>query len=442
MLDSSIGETGPVQPACGDGALDPGEECDDGNLEPGDTCSMECASTRVISMALGVAHMCVAFDSGSVRCWGRAALGTLGNGALQDLGDDPGELPVPDIDIGGRAIQVVAGRNHYCVLLDSEKVRCWGSNDTGQLGYGDNEHRGDDPGEMPTDEVVIGSNVLQIVAGDNHTCARVQEGGVRCWGGGYSGQLGYGSMNPVGTLPGDMPPVNVPGIDDVIDLAAGGGHTCVLREGGQVQCWGSNNKGQLGLGHTGNLGDGPGEVPPPDTNIGGLATHLSSELYHTCARIEGGDVRCWGENHYGQLGYGNFEYLGDDPGEMPPADILLGGPVQQVVAGNKHSCALLLTGKVKCWGWFTSGELGYGTDLPYGSQPGDMPPPDLDLGGDAMLLATSESQWEIDGGFTCALLVDGTMRCWGLNKHGQLGYGHTSIIGDGETPATAGPVPF
>lgn len=425
---------------CGDGVLDPGEDCDDDNLAAGDMCSRTCTSTVVVGISLGGAHSCVVFEAGTVRCWGTGAGGVLGNESTSGFGGKSDPLPAPDVAVGGEAAQIVAGQVHTCALLKAGSVRCWGLNLDGSLGYEDDQNRGDQPGEMPTADLVLGMDATRISAGARHTCVRAAGGAVRCWGGNSYGQLGSGSVYDVGASPGDMPPGDVVGVASVTELAAGNTHTCALLAGGAVKCWGSNTYGSLGFVAPGYVGDEPGEMPPPNTDVGGQVIRLSAGPGHTCAILQGGSVRCWGRNDAGQLGYGHTNDLGGAPGDMPPEALDLGGPAKQIATGAAFSCALLETGQVKCWGSGDRGQLGYGSTVSYGHAPGTMPPPAVELGGDATLLASSQGNGSL--GFSCALLTDGTMRCWGINGVGNLGYGHSEDIGDDETPASAGPVPF
>jgi alpha-tubulin suppressor-like RCC1 family protein len=98
-------------------------------------------------------HTCALLDDGSVKCWGSNDGGRLGLGDLASRGDNPGEmgdaLPAVNLGTGRTALALAVGQGHTCALLDDTVgVKCWGSNDAGQLGLGDTTRRGDDPGEM------------------------------------------------------------------------------------------------------------------------------------------------------------------------------------------------------------------------------------------------------------------------------------------------------
>jgi len=148
---------------------------------------------------------------------------------------------------------------------------------------------------------------------------------------------------------------------------------------------------------------------------------------HTCALLTTGAVRCWGLNDYGQLGYGNTNKIGDDETPASAGDVDVGGPVQQIVAGYEQTCALLTNGAVRCWG----AGYHYGNTNSIGDDETPASAGDVDVGGSVQQIAAGH-------GHTCVLLTNGAVRCWGWG--GQLGYGNTNTIGDDETPASAGDV--
>lgn len=426
---------------CGDGILNvsAGEACDDGNLLLGDLCSQSCTELRLYGTA--AAHTCVVYADKKVHCWGFNATGGLGYGDKNSRGDNPGELPTPPVYVGADAIQVDAGGRqfqaaHTCAVIAGGAVRCWGANHYGQLGYNSLVNLGDMPGELPTADVAVGAAVLQVGAGAEHTCALVAGGEVRCWGFGLYGALGNGGMNNVLKPTGQ----DVAGIAGATQVVAGGDHTCVLMGDGTVRCWGHNQFGQLGLGHILTIGDEPNEMPPPKTPLDAAdkpVIQLAAGYRHTCALLVDGEVRCWGSNESVQTGIitlNDYDSLiGDAPGDMPPPDVVLGGPAVQVVAGREHSCALMKTRRVKCWG--AAPAVGQGS-FEWIDEADEFPPPDVNLGGD---VASIHSHL---GGFTCAQLVNGDTRCWGANGFGQLGLGNNQDVGDNEVPAWTSTVPL
>ena len=381
-------------------------------------------------LALGAFHTCALFDAGRLRCWGSA--GYIGSGNLLAIGDDEPAATAPDVDIGGRVVQISASWYHTCALLGTGNLRCFGSGRSGELGYGNTNNIGDDEAPAAAGDVNIGP-VLQVSAGSYHTCAVLAGGGVRCWGRNDQFQLGVGSSETIGDdeLPASVPPVEVGGV--ATQVAAGFAHTCVLLATGKVRCWGEGSGGRLGYGNTRTIGDDESPASAGDVDIGGTVVQLQAGLLHTCALLDTGKVRCWGQPNDGRLGYGNLEAIGDDETPASAGDVDVGGPVKQIAVGDYATCALLVGGKIRCWGSGQLGELGHANTDTIGDDETPATAGDVDVGG----LAT-----HVDVGFlhACAILDTGKVRCWGRGATGALGYGNTHDIGDNETPASAGDV--
>jgi alpha-tubulin suppressor-like RCC1 family protein len=277
-------------------------------------------------------------------------------------------------------------------------------------------------------------HVMSLSLGFHHTCSLLSDGSVRCWGHGDYGQLGSGNETHIGD---DELPSSVGGIDigaKVIQLSVGGYHSCALLEGGTVRCWGASLSGQLGYASTAEVGDDETPASAGDVYVGGTVTSIAAGPYHTCAVLEGGKARCWGYGDVGELGYGNPETVGDDETPASVGDVDVGGPVKSLALGMFHTCALLETGKVRCWGQGVSGQLGYGNKNNVGDNEAPASAGDVDVGGTVTAIAAG--YWH-----TCALLEGGAVRCWGEAMYGELGYGNGTAIGDNEKPASAGDVP-
>jgi len=339
-----------------------------------------------------------------------------------------------------RVVALAAGNVHTCALLVDGRVKCWGGNDRGQLGLGDTEPRGDEPGEMGDvlPDVDLGSQAIaaRLYAGGAFNCAQLLDGTVVCWGDNGYGQLGTASVENVGDDPQEMGNRLVPldlGDQVVTSLSTGAGHACAAFEDGSVRCWGNNGSGQLGLEDTETRGDSPGEMgsslPALDLGSQGLfATPWAGTRDATCAQLVNGTVRCWGAGADGLPGRGNRENYGDEPGEM--GDVLpsvpLGTsalPIELYV--RDHACALFSGGQIRCWGRNDSGQLGLGDSEARGDDPEEMGPnlPALDLG------APSQHLFGTAGG-GCAQLLTGQVKCWGRNARGGLGLGDTDHRGD------------
>lgn len=350
------------------------------------------ADARVAEVALGERHTCARLTTGKVKCWGSGGDGQLGLDSQTKRGAAPGEMgdSLPEVNLGtGRtAVQIVAGASHTCARLDNAQLKCWGRNSTGQLGLGDTQFRGEQPGQMaalPAVDLGTGRTAAEIGAGGSHTCARLDNGAVKCWGANASGELGNGNGNgSVGFKAGQMGDALVPvalGTNrTAAALSVGFAHGCAKLDNGQLKCWGANSTGQLGLGDqqsrgliTAQLGD---NLPAVDLGAGRTVVAVSSGQEFNCARLDDMSVKCWGNSFYGQLGYGNTQKLGDGAGEMGnnllALDFGAGRTAKVLGVGGEHVCALLDNGKVKCWGSNISAQLGNGTRNHVGDAPNEM----------------------------------------------------------------------
>ncbi len=356
-----------------------------------------------------------------------------------------------------RALSVAAGWYHTCAILGqpgdaSGRLKCWGANDHGELGQDDRRFQ---DSSVPVDVAGLASGVTQVAAGAFHTCA-IQNGEPYCWGLNAQGQVGAGFTAPAYDYP--QPVTNVP-TGGFTQLAPGGGHTCARSSGGEVWCWGANDRGQLGLGQTdNNFNNKPLHVP----SLSGIAS-VATGRYHSCALTGGGGVSCWGADDYGQVGdgvAGPFPITHSVPtptaigslagalaiaagsqfslavtpgtpdpqlwgfgtnasgelGSTHPPDAVstptLASAVSvkpnAVAAGRAHTCALDVGGGLRCFGDNTRFQLGATSGTVVDVSFGDASPPE-----------------QVTAGFdhTCAVLQDGTLWCWGSNDRGQAGIG-------------------
>ncbi|NMO13637.1 hypothetical protein HPC49_31185 [Pyxidicoccus fallax] len=405
------------------------------------------SSKRPARLAAGHSQSCAIFMGGDLLCWGENSHGQLGTGDTRYRGQTPDTLLGPPVELGTerRPIQVAVGAGYTCALLEHGAVKCWGVNTSGQLGTGDTcgrAHAEDLGTEIPGVDLGSGRTARFIVAGSQHTCALLDTGAVKCWGGNPSGQLGLGDMRARGGTPGDLgehlPSVSLGTGRTAVLLAAGHEHTCAVLDTGAVKCWGANDYGQLGLGALGNRGDEPGELgdalPAVDLGKGRTAVALAAGNRHTCAVLDTGAVKCWGDHRSGQLGAATVEGTRDRgrrPGElgehMPAVALGKGRTAVALAAGTWHTCALLDRGTVKCWGQNGYGQLGLGDKDTRGDEPGELGDalPEVDLGRKRTAVALAAGAWH-----TCALLDNATVKCWGANGSGQLGVGDTKARGD------------
>lgn len=420
---------------CGDGFVHVGSElCDDGNAVDSDGCNTDCSTSQVVQVVAGHDHTCVLRDSGRVRCWGSAFFGQLGYGNPNDIGDDEIPAKAGDVPTGGTVVQIAAGGFHTCALLSTGKVRCWGRGYEGQLGYGNRSNIGDDETPARVGDVPIGGTAVQITAGESHTCARLDTGKVRCWGYGFYGQLGYGKTNNIGDDETPAKVGDVPVGDTVVKIEAGGNHTCAQLKTHKLRCWGWGGDGSLGYGNSRSVGDDETPASAGDVPVGGAIMQITAGTAHTCALLDTGNVRCWGLGDNGRLGYGNTNPIGDDETPDSAGDIPVGGAVAQIAAGNNHTCVLLTTGDIRCWGLGDDGRLGYGNINPIGDDETPATAGNVSIGETAVQITAGAKH-------SCALLKSGNIRCWGYGGSGRLGYGNRNSIGDDETPADISNIP-
>ena len=342
----------------------------------------------------GSPHTCALRSSGAARCWGQNDYGQLGNDATASS-----SIPV-DVSGLNNAVAISAGDSHSCAVVGDGTARCWGNNVYGQLGNGQfsNPNFVDPLFEKTPVQVTGLDGAVEISCGAYSTCALLKDGTARCWGSNSSGQLGYHA--PLTHWP---TPLDVSGLKHAIAISVGGRHACALLNDGRVLCWGANPYGQLGNGTTTNS-----PVPVAVAGLKGVLA-ISAGASHTCAALRTGAVRCWGQNSYGQLGNGTTT---NSP--VPIAVTGLTGAVAvSVSAGEVHTCAVLSTSTVRCWGANNHGQLGSGIKITGSKVPVSV----AFLGGTHRVTAGSVH--------SCALLNDGTGRCWGWNVEGQLGNGTT-----------------
>jgi uncharacterized repeat protein (TIGR02543 family) len=340
----------------------------------------------VAAIAAGYSHMCALTSGGGVKCWGDNDFGQLGDGTISVR-----LAPVYVTGLISGVTAIAAGGDHTCALTTSGGVKCWGQNNYGQVGDGTTNDR-----HTPVFVTGLGNGVAAIVAETSHTCALTNGGGIKCWGNNDVGQVGDG------TTTNRYTPMNVTGlVSGVTGITAGWSHTCALMTGGGVKCWGSNAGGQLGNGIANTY------TPSDVTGLGGM-TAIAAGLYHMCALATGGSVKCWGYNAYGALGDGTTTK------RYSPSDVTgLDGGVMAIAGGGYHACALTNGGGVKCWGYNAAGQLGDGTNT------SRYAPVDVTgLGSGVTLVAVG---WRR----TCALTISGGMKCWGSNAVGGLGDGTT-----------------
>jgi alpha-tubulin suppressor-like RCC1 family protein len=315
------------------------------------------ATVAATAIAAGQSDTCAMTSTGGVKCWGYNGDDQLGDGQTRDS-----YTPVSVFGLTSLVTTIAEGQRNACAILRGGAVKCWGAGYYGALGDGTTTRH-----STPVDVTGLGTGVKAISAGSDDACAVTSSGAAKCWGDNLQGQLGDGTTTDRPT-PGEVSGLSsgVTALASGIDL-----RTCAIAAG-QALCWG---RGRL--------------KPVAVTGLSGELKAITTE----CALTTAGAVRCWG-----------------DP--LSAADVPgLDHGVTAIASSGSHNCALMSTGGVKCWGLNDHGQLGDGTTT-NSPAPVDV----AGLAGAAIAIAT--------GGFhTCAVLKSGGIQCWGSNGAGQLGDG-------------------
>lgn len=333
-----------------------------------------------------------------------------------------GTVPLPPPPVVAPVVLInsiiTAGEGHTCAITPADGLRCWGWNDSGQLGDGTFE----DSSTPVYVEDVIASGIIDLTAGIKHTCALFSDSTVQCWGMNDSGQLGNNS-----TANSNVP-VTVAGLQgEIVAINAGAEFTCAQNDAGEVFCWGDNSTGQLNDGTTTNrlvavktdpnrvgtvvmhdagLKELQGVTPDGAANywnseplipVTGLPEE-ENEILTADRWTDGGcsttvdrEVTCWGAI---------------TPGAVTGADL----DRHLLDSGMGHACTLVQGVGMVCWGSNSRGQLGVGTQ---------------DDAEEYVVVKDIESVVDLATGMdhSCAIINDELIKCWGNNEFGQLGNG-------------------
>ncbi len=388
-------------------------------------------------------HNCILRPGGVVKCFGRNLHGQCGvSSSTENIGDEPNELGpnLVTVDLGNKtATALFHGFSHTCAILNTGFPRCWGRNEDGELGVsnvnGTWTPLSGTSGFLAPTLFSFATSVVSMALGDGHTCALLESGKVRCWGSNQSGQLGLG-------LPQNTSVWNTTALDlgtgrTAIAITSGRYHVCAILDNAATVCWGATFWGQLGTGtnvkayiglDASDMGD---SLTPVNFGPGRTAKRLSAGSFHTCAILDNDDVMCWGRNDFGQLGRGNTEDIGDNNSEMQGngtvrVDIGEGRRALNISSGGRHTCIYTNTSEILCWGNGNHAQLGTGATDNRGDEPNEMGSSAITVS----LGSNSPTSVVVGRNHTCAVLVDGDIVCWGSNKFGEVGIGNTNIIGD------------
>ncbi len=344
-------------------------------------------------LSAGTQQGCALSASGGVKCWGSNATGALGDNTQTKR-----TVPVDVMGLTAGVSALTTGspyRMHNCAALAAGGVRCWGNNASGQLGDNSTVDR-----LSPIAVAGLTAEVRGLSAGFTHTCAVTATGSIQCWGTNESGQLG--SNDTVDHLT----PIAVVGLTSgVVAVAAGSHFTCALTAAGGVKCWGDNNNGALGS--NGSARKTPGDVSGLTSGVVSLAGGDNSGSPFVCAATSNGGLKCWGQ--VSQFGIGAINVP-----QFTPIDVIgFGAGVVGVACGASHFCVLTSGGGLKCMGGNFNGQLGDNSSTNRASP--------VDVFG----LAAGVSAVVAGDAHTCALTSDKGVLCWGQGASGILGNGAT-----------------
>jgi len=302
------------------------------------TVTVTAATPLALSVATGEYSACALISGGTIQCWGFDGYGQLGDGSQTSS-----VVPVPVSGLTtATALSVGSDSESACALLADGTVYCWGSDGNSQLGsFLGSGGFSDTPIQVPGITTAIALSTAENVA-----CAVLSGGAVECWGYDGYGALGDGSGNPLVTGP-----IAVSGITTATAVAVGVNAACALLADGTVQCWGVGGVGQLGNGTLTSA-----QLTPTTVTGIGSATSISVSGNTACAVLANHTIECWGSNQYGQLGNGSTTLS-----SVPVAVQFISTAIQVSVAEDGHTCAVVSPGGVECWGNNNVGQLGDGT---------------------------------------------------------------------------------
>nr|MBP9706659.1 hypothetical protein [Oligoflexales bacterium] len=358
-------------------------------------------SSAFVQMASGRSHLCALSGAGHVYCWGSDDSGQIGNGSSQDGDQDTPMMVEANMSNAGAAVRfrsIAAAGDYSCALATNNKAYCWGDNTYGQLGNGLSGS-----GQKAEYPVAVGGNLefRSLAPGLYHVCGlRADEGSIYCWGKGDTGAIGDGND----TL--RTAPTLVSGGYTYIDLAAGNGFSCGVRDNLDAYCWGSDYYRALGDGDSDTSGNDPSNVV---TTAASGFLNISAKNNHICGLTADHTVECWGRGNRGQLG-NNQQTIKSESTVTTYA----GNGVRSLSAGEEHTCLSAVDGRLHCFG--SSDNY-----VSNGVQSSDVVNPFDFYGFDVNIV--NAKQASSGQGNTCFINGQGQIRCIGRDTSGEKGDG-------------------
>jgi len=346
----------------------------------------------------GQTHSCALTSAGQAWCWGRNAVGQLGDSSAATTA-----VPVQVLQQSGVTFtRVSAGQEHNCAITSAGQAWCWGYNADYRLG--------DSTTNLGLAPVAVkplgGVAFASISAGSGHTCGLDANGQGYCWGSNAYGQLGINSTAHQKTPVAVQHPSGV----TFASIVASERHTCALDTTGQAWCWGYGSEGALGGGFS--FGD---SIPVQVTHPSGVTfTSISTQYRHVCALDTTGQAWCWGKNPNGQLGDNTLTTRYTPVAVQQPVGVTFAS----LEVGWSQSCGVTSGGQSYCWGQGNRGQVGDGTFAQRKVPVAVSQPSGVSLG------------IVNPGGYhTCGVDGVGQTWCWGRNDYSQLGNNSTTDSG-------------
>lgn len=365
-------------------------ECEACNSEGQCVATPECTDGRQ-RLTAGDVHACFLRDTLEPWCWGGNWSGQLGDSSEMNR-----SVPVQVSGLPTKATQLSAGEDHTCARLENRQAWCWGAQ--GLLGNA----AATTSAAIAVGGDIAGRPVAMVSAGLEHTCVVLSAGTAWCWGADHSGQLGDSSALLDQVLPAPVSVANLGADRHFVTISAGEEHTCALLSDGSLWCWGGGESGQLGGATVTQL---PLPVAVDLAPFGGVAVvDVVSASQHTCAVLADNSVWCWGDDSRGQLGDGDA-----DSSAAGPKRVVLPTTARPLVDASRRLTCAAVADQLWCWG-----------DLASDYDTSNIVKTPQRVAGDGSALFTAIG---VGDAFACGLKQGGGADCWGSNWIHQLADG-------------------